>query len=81
MLSKDLTGKALGVTPEKIAEAGRRLVGLAAAAPTRLIAFGSACRRGSQLLANVLDLLGGGSPGGRPLPGICCACAVSCAGC
>ncbi|TWB87607.1 hypothetical protein FB106_12120 [Synechococcus sp. Ace-Pa] len=54
MLSKDLTGKPWAVTPEKIAEAVRRLV--AAAAPTRLIAFGSAAA-GDLSVANVLDLL------------------------
>lgn len=46
--------KAWAVTPEKIAEAVRRLV--AAAAPTRLIAFGSAAT-GDPSLANDLDLL------------------------
>jgi predicted nucleotidyltransferase len=42
------------VTTEKIAEAVRRLV--AAAAPTRLIAFGSAAT-GDPSIANDLDLL------------------------
>lgn len=46
--------KPWAVTPEKIAEAVRRLV--AAAAPTRLIAFGSAAA-GDLSMANDLDLL------------------------
>jgi predicted nucleotidyltransferase len=46
--------KPWAVTPEKIAEAVRRLV--AAAAPTRLIAFGSAATRDLSM-ANDLDLL------------------------
>jgi predicted nucleotidyltransferase len=46
--------KPWAVTPEKIAEAVRRLV--AAAAPTRLIAFGSAAT-GDLSVANDLDLL------------------------
>jgi predicted nucleotidyltransferase len=46
--------KPWAVTPEKIAEAVRRLV--AAAAPTRLIAFGSAAT-GDLSMANDLDLL------------------------
>jgi predicted nucleotidyltransferase len=54
MFSEDLTGKPWAVTPEKIAEAVRRLV--AAAAPTRLIAFGSAAT-GDLSIANDLDLL------------------------
>jgi predicted nucleotidyltransferase len=54
MLSKDVTGKPWAVTPEKIAEAVRRLV--AAAAPTRLIVFGSAAT-GDLRMANDLDIL------------------------
>jgi len=54
MISEDFTGKPWAVTPEKIAEAVRRLV--AAAAPTRLIAFGSA-GTGDLSMANDLDLL------------------------
>lgn len=54
MLSEDLTGKPWAVTPEKIAEAVRRLI--AAAAPMRLIAFGSAAT-GDLSIANDLDLL------------------------
>jgi predicted nucleotidyltransferase len=54
MISEDLTDKPWAVTPEKIAEAVRRLV--AAAAPTRLIAFGSAAT-GDLSMANDLDLL------------------------
>jgi uncharacterized protein len=46
--------KPWAVTPEKIAEAVRRLV--AAAAPTRLIAFGSTAT-GDLSVANDLDLL------------------------
>lgn len=54
MLSEESTGKPWAVTPEKIAEAVRLLV--AAAAPTRLIAFGSAAT-GDLGVANDLDLL------------------------
>jgi len=54
MISEDFTDKPWAVTPEKIAEAVRRLV--AAAAPTRLIAFGSAAT-GDLSIANDLDLL------------------------
>ncbi len=54
MISEDFTDKPWAVTPEKIAEAVRRLV--AAAAPTRLIAFGSAAA-GDLSMANDLDLL------------------------
>jgi predicted nucleotidyltransferase len=54
MLSVDVTGKPWAVTPEKIAESVRRLV--TAAAPTRLIAFGSAAT-GDLSVANDLDLL------------------------
>jgi hypothetical protein len=54
MVSEEVTGKPWAVTPEKIAAAVRRLV--AAAAPTRLIAFGSAAT-GDPSDANVLDLL------------------------
>lgn len=54
MLSDGAPLKPWAVTPEKIAEAVRRLV--AAAAPTRLIAFGSAAT-GVLSMANDLDLL------------------------
>lgn len=54
MLTVDITDKPWAVTPEKIAEAVRRLVD--AAAPTRLIPFGSAAT-GDLSLANDLDLL------------------------
>jgi len=54
MISEDFTDKPWAVTPEKIAEAVRRLV--ASAAPTRLIAFGSAAT-GDLSIANDLDLL------------------------
>jgi predicted nucleotidyltransferase len=54
MISEDFTDKPWAVTPEKIAEAVRRLV--AEAAPTRLIAFGSAAT-GDLSMANDLDLL------------------------
>ena len=54
MISEDFTDKPWAVTPEKIAEAVRRLV--AAAAPTHLIAFGSAAT-GDLSIANDLDLL------------------------
>ncbi len=54
MLSEVLTDKPWAVTPEKIAEAVRRLVD--AAAPTHLIAFGSAAT-GDLSMANDLDLL------------------------
>jgi hypothetical protein len=62
MVSEDVTGKPWAVTPEKIAEAVRRLV--AAAAPTRLIAqrcaqafgYGSAAT-GDPSDAEDLDLL------------------------
>ncbi len=54
MLSEDLTDKPWAVTPEKIAEAVRRLVD--AAAPTHLIAFGSAATWDLSM-ANDLDLL------------------------
>ena len=54
MISEDFTDKPWAMTPEKIAEAVRRLV--AAAAPTRLIAFGSAAT-GDLSIANDLDLL------------------------
>jgi predicted nucleotidyltransferase len=54
MISEDFTDKPWAVTPEKIAEAVRRLV--ASAAPMRLIAFGSAAR-GDLSIANDLDLL------------------------
>jgi len=54
MISEDFTDKPWAVTPEKIAEAVRRLV--ASAAPTRLITFGSAAT-GDLSIANDLDLL------------------------
>ena len=54
MTSEGAPLKPWAVTPEKIAEAVRRLV--AAAAPKRLIAFGSAAT-GDLSLANDLDLL------------------------
>jgi predicted nucleotidyltransferase len=54
MISEDFTDKPWAVTPEKIAEAVRRLVD--AAAPTRLIAFGSTAT-GDLSMANDLDLL------------------------
>jgi len=54
MISEDFTDKPWAVTPEKIAEAVRRLV--PSAAPTRLIAFGSAAT-GDLSIANDLDLL------------------------
>jgi hypothetical protein len=54
MFSEVFTGKPWAVTPEKNAEAVRRLD--AAAAPTRLIAFGSAAT-GDLSIANHLDLL------------------------
>jgi predicted nucleotidyltransferase len=54
MMSVDVTGKPWAVTPEKIAEAVRRLV--VAAAHTRLIAFGSAATDDLSV-ANDLDIL------------------------
>jgi len=54
MVGEEDTGKPCAVTPVKIAEAVRRLV--SAAAPTRLIAFGSATS-GDPSVANDLDLL------------------------